>query len=151
MATTYQSNAVKAGYGISPRMVEKGDFSVIAVFEAATQLIVNDVIQMLKVPAGATVVDLKLAVDDLDSGTACVLAVGDGTVADRFISGSTIGQGGGVVELGAGVTGAAAADLAGYKYAAEDTIDVKVTTAPAGGGVGTIKLIALLTMEPIQG
>jgi len=102
---------------------------------------------MVKIPSGATVLDVILSVDDLDSGTDCVLAVGDGGDVDRFISGSTIGQGGGTVGLGSGITGATAAAAAGYTYTSNDTIDIKVTTAPAGGGVGTIVLTVLYTMD----
>lgn len=144
MATTYQSSKVAAG--VMP-VAGIGVHAVYATYEAATQLVINDIIEMIKVPVGATIIDVKLSVDDLDSGAACVLAVGDGTTATRFISSSTIGQGGGTVGLGSGLTGAAAADALLYEYTADDTIDIKVTTAPAGGGVGTIKLAVIYTMQ----
>lgn len=144
MATTY--TATKAGSTVVSRHSIDSTW-VWETYEAGTQLIINDVVQMVKVPLGATVLDVVLCVDDIDSGSAAVLAVGDGTTPTRFISGQTIGQGGGIARLGAGLTGSAAADCAFYQYTAEDTIDIKVTTAPAGSGVGTLKLGVCYSMN----
>lgn len=143
MATTYSASKVastvqsRAGIGME---------AVFETYEAAVALVINDVIQMVKVPVGATILDVILGVDDLDSGTDVTLSVGDGTTVNRFISAATIGQGGGVVRLGQGITGAAAADCVGYEYAAEDTIDIKVIAAPTGG-TGTLKLVVIYTMQ----
>jgi len=144
MATTYSSDAVAAtvqargGVGIQ---------SITETYEAAVALVIDDIIQMVKVPAGATVLDIILSVDDLDGGSALVLDVGDGDNDDRYILGSTIGQGGGTVRLGSGITGAAAASCAGFTYTAEDTIDVHVDTAPSSGGTGTITMTVIYTMQ----
>jgi len=144
MATTYSADAVAAtvqargGVGVQ---------SVTETYEAGTALVIDDIIQMVKVPAGATVLDIILSVDDLDSGTTIVLDVGDGSDDDRYILGTTIGQGGGTVRLGSGVVGAAAASAHGYTYSAEDTIDVHVDTAPSGGGTGTISMTVIYTMQ----
>lgn len=147
MATTYSAGAVastvqaRAGLDIT---------SVTETYEAAVALVIDDIIQMVKVPKGATVLDIILSVDDLDSGANLVLDVGDGSDDDRFILGTTIGQGGGTVRLGQGITGAAAASPAGYTYADADTIDVHVDTAPAGGGTGTITMTVIYTMQPVS-
>jgi hypothetical protein len=144
MATTYSSSKVastvqsRGGLDIT---------SAFATYEAAVALVIDDVIRAVKIPAGATIQEIILAVDDLDTGSTLTLDVGDGTTADRFIAASTIGQGGGVVRLGQGVTGAAAAGCANYTYTAEDTIDIKVKAAPAGGGTGTLNLTVFYTMQ----
>lgn len=121
MASTFESSKVADGI---PTRTLNGLNSVKATYNVATALVVNDVIKMVKVPKGARIVDIILAcgVLDTDGTPAVVLAVGDGTTAGRFITGSTVGQAGGVVRLGV------AAGL-GYVYTADDTIDIKATTA----------------------
>lgn len=147
MATTYSSNAVASG--VQPRG-GIGVQSITEVYEAEVALVVDDIIKMVKIPAGAEILDIRLSVDDLDTdGTpAIVLDVGDGDDDDRFILGTTIAQGGGTVRLGQGVVGAAAASCAGYRYTADDTIDVHVDTAPDAGGTGTISLTVIYSMQP---
>lgn len=144
MATTYSSDKVASTV---QAVAGVGLHVVYAEYEAATALVLDDVIQMVKVPKGATVVELILAVDDLDSGTDLVLDVGDGSDDDRYILGSTIGQAGGLARLGAGITAATTPSAFNYEYTAEDTIDVHVDTAPAGGGTGTIKMAVFYTMQ----
>jgi hypothetical protein len=112
-------------------------------YELTAALVINDVIQMVKIPKNAVVDDVILGSYDLDTGgsPSLVLAVGDGTTADRFITGSTIAQGGGIGR-------ANQVDGMGYAYTAEDTIDVKVITAPATGATsGTINLTVLYHMK----
>lgn len=110
--------------------------TVFGTYTLSAALALNDVIQMVKVPLGAKIVGMTLAVTDLDTGgsPAIVLDVGDDGDTDRFIDGSTIGQAGGATNdiLFSGY---------GYTYTADNTIDVLVQVAPATGATsGTIKL-----------
>lgn len=117
---------------------------VVAEYEITAALALNDVVQMVKVPAGAIVSNVVLATDDLDTGgtPAIVLDVGDGGDADRYIDGSTVGQTGGITD-----SSNLAIDGIGYTYSVEDTIDVLVQVAPAAGATsGTIKLIVSYTI-----
>lgn len=117
---------------------------VVAEYEITAALALNDVIQMVKVPAGAIVSNVVLATDDLDTDAspAIVLDVGDGGDTDRYIDGSTVGQAGGITDSSNLVI-----DGIGYTYSVEDTIDVLVQVAPATGATsGTIKLIASYTI-----
>jgi hypothetical protein len=117
---------------------------VVAEYEITAALALNDVVQMVKVPAGAIVSNVVLATDDLDTnGTpAIVLDVGDGGDTDRYIDGSTVGQAGGITD-----SSNLAIDGIGYTYSVEDTIDVLVQVAPATGATsGTIKLIVYYTI-----
>lgn len=135
--------ATKAGATVPAKRVETGDFTVTSTYTLTAALVVDDVIQMVKVPAGATVLDVTLTADDIDTGgsPAIVLDVGDGADVDRFIDGSTSGQAG-------GITRANTKNLP-YTYTADDTIDVLVQVAPATGATsGTIKLIVAMTMDP---
>lgn len=141
MATTYQTSKVastvqaRAGIDLTCSY---------ATYEATVQIVINDVFEMVKMAAGQTVVEVIGAFDDNDGGSAAVAEIGDGSDTDRFAS-TTISQGGGVIRLGQGITGAAAADCLAYTYTAADTIDIKFTTAPASTGTGTITLVVFHT------
>lgn len=148
MASTLTTSKVAAG--IQPRTPHSGVVAVKGVYALAAALVVDDVIQMVKIPKGAMILDMVLSAEDLDSGgsPAIVLDVGDGGDTDRFIDGSTIGQAGGVIRLGSGVAAAVADGTNGYVYTADDTIDVYVQVAPATGATtGNITLTVIYTME----
>jgi len=155
MATTYV--APKAASGVQPRLDVNDDtiyseFDIAAAVASAanggggaggTAFIINDVVQMLKVQSGTTITGVFLSVDFLDTGTAVVSAVGDGSVADRFITGSTIGRSSasGVQNLN---------NHAGhlYQYTADDTIDFKITTAATTGSTsGKVRLSVRVTPQ----
>lgn len=105
-----------------------------ASYTVTANLALNDVIQMVPVPLGAVITGVTLSSTDLDSGAALVYDVGDGNDTDRHITATSIGQAGGVASTMA-LTGY------GYTYTVDDTIDVLVKTAPAGGvASGTITL-----------
>lgn len=132
MATTYQSPASLSNQAYRPSV--GGLLGVReAVYDFTAAFVINDVIEMVKMNKGERAIGGQLIVEtDLDSSTGVVVAVGDGVQADRYISGSAIGQTGGVVTWGAGIDTAAEAALFDYKYPAADTIDVKITTAASG-------------------
>ena len=128
---TYTSGPVSGNQTFKP--FPDGNLGVrYAKFTATTALALNDIIQMVDVFAGETVHNVRLKTGDLDSGTAIVLDVGDGTTEDWAIDGSTIGQAGGSDDLDANV-----APLA---YTADDTIDIKVQVGPGGSGLGDLEL-----------
>lgn len=138
---TLKSNKIAAK--APARDLPSGVLAVVGTYALSAALALNDVIQMVTVPAGATILNVILATTDLDTnGTPTIaLTVGDGSDADRFITASTVGQAGGVANLNAS-TGA------GYKYSATDTVDVTVATGPATGATsGTVSLTVLYTMD----
>lgn len=101
-----------------------------------------DIIEMVRVPRGAYVVDVICAADDLDTNATPTIAftVGDQGDTDRFITSSTIAQTGGVARLNA----TAGAD---FTYTADDTIDITFGTAAATFAAGDITLKVLLSMN----
>lgn len=109
----------------------------------------DDVIQMIPVASGTTVVDLLVAITDVDSGgsPAHTFDVGDGGDPDRFIDGSTKGQTGGVARIGDSVAAAVTDDALGFTYTADDTIDITVIDAAATKAAGVVRMIAVLSME----
>lgn len=151
MATTFYSNAFQAdGTAKSYKYVETGTYSVTGTYEIAAALVVNDLIKMVPVPAGARVKEVILATDDLDTGTDIVLDVGDtdGTDdTDRYIDAALTDQAGALGQV-AGI--ARMNNVAGvnYQFAADGTIDVLVQTAPeTGATTGTIVLTAILAND----
>ena len=127
---TYKSDMVNGNQSFKP--FPSGAVGVrYAKFEATTALALNDVIQIVDVFSGETVHDVIIKVDDLDTGSALILDVGDGSDTDYYIDGSTVGQAGGTDEKDANV--------APKEYSADDTIDILVQVAPGGGGTGTIE------------
>lgn len=140
MATTYQSEAVAKGY--QPRLLHAGVTPVTVEFDATTALVIDDVIEMIPLAEGVSVLDVILSTEDLDSGTALLLDVGDGDTDDRYIAADTVGQAGGVARMS--LHGGH-----GHTYTADDTLDVHVDTAPTGDGTGVIRLTAFLSQEGV--
>lgn len=138
---TYLSN--KAQPGVQPKFNPTGVIAVCASYAFATAPSLNDLVQLMQIPAGATMVDVILDSDDLDSnGTPTVtFDVGDTTTAGRFIAASTAPQAGGVVHA----TVAASTD---YPYAANTWLYLKVHAAAATFQAGTVRVTALYTMDP---
>ena len=127
MAATYTSDY--AGYPGSAHDLAGVQHTAYATYEIGAALVVNDVIQMLKVPANARITGCVLKTDDLDTdGTpAIVLDVGDTGDTDRLIDGATVGQAGGTSSALVSSTGQF------YQYTAETMISVLVQVAPATG------------------
>ena len=128
MATTFTADQAQQNWP-ALNADEAGDvIAVRGAYSLTAALVINDVIEMCKIPAQHTVVDVILDCDDLDTGTpAIVLSVGyagSGNSA-KFIAASTAAQAGGIARM----------DVA-TRFAPVNTdtkVVVKVTTAPATG------------------
>lgn len=132
----------KVASTVQPR-ANLGVNSVTGTYTLTAALALNDVIQMVKIPSGATVLDTILSCNDLDTGGAptITLSVGDGGSTARYLSASTIGQTGGLAHT-------ATHGGHGYAYTADDTIDVLVAAAPATGATtGTVALTVIYTLD----
>lgn len=134
---TVVSNTGEVGDAVQPRQhigvtAAQATYAIPATGDGTAA---NDIIQMVEVPNGATILDLWVSSTDIDTdGTpAVVFSVGDGGDVDRFVLDSTIGQAGGVARLNnpAGC---------GYSYTADDTIDIKIVTVADVKAAGTIVL-----------
>lgn len=102
----------------------------------STNLAAADILEMVKVPAGATIQEIILSTTGSLGGTSTV-EIGDGGDTDRFFAAANFGNGAaGLVRLGV-------AGGHGYKYTSEDTIDVRIATnaTPATGAVVTMTVI----------
>lgn len=142
MATLTSS---KAAAGVTRReLLNGGVNAVTATYTVSSNPTAGDIIQMVKVPRGATVLDVTLTATDMDTnGTPTVAyTVGDTGDADRFITTSTVGQTGGVARMNA-ATGA------NYRYTSDTTIDITVGTASATFAAGTLTLTVLLAQDAL--
>lgn len=140
---TYNTGMVEEGRGFKP-FPEGTVGRRKQTFTVTTALAADDVIKMIPVYAGEEVIDLELISADLDTNgsPAIVLAVGDSVDEDRYIAGSTIGQAGGRAVKGAGISGKPNFP---YVYAANDNLQVKVTTGPGTGATSVdITLVATI-------
>jgi hypothetical protein len=104
----------------------------------------EDIVHLVKMPKGATLLDLILDVPALTDQADVTWDLGDSDVSGRFITAGTAGQSsaGGIVRL----------TLAGssqYAYTADNTIQFKIKTVPGVTAVtnGTIKLTAFYTFD----
>lgn len=104
----------------------------------------NDIIQMVKVPAGATVQRVILHTADIDTnGTPTAnFEVGDGNDTDCYITSTNVPRTGGIRSSDSGP----GPSTAYITYTSDDTIDIKVNTASATFASGTVSLIVFYTM-----
>jgi len=141
MATTYDLSTTAP-----QKFLPFGDFSIWCQIPFTTAVINDVYILPITVPAGAYVMGATLDCDDIDSNgsPAVVLAVGDATTADRFITGATVGQAG-------GVQGMNKVGSLGYQYTTATKIQLKVTTAAATFQAGNARVRIHLNNDVKQG
>ena len=140
MTTPFYSTDCAANSGVQPR-AGKALCSVYGTYTTLTKLIAADVIHMVKIPAGATVLDIIFDCAVMDASAALTLSVGYTGANTAFINVSTVGQAGGIERISvAGGTQKA--------FTADDTIQVKVGTGPTDTTLGAMKLTVLYTMDP---
>jgi hypothetical protein len=135
--TTYVSP--KVSLGIQPKATRVGLVAVSGVYSfAAVSYTAGDVIQMVKVPAGAAVVSMTIGAN---TGVAGSVTVGDGVNANRYNTGYAF------------ATSAAAAGINGhsyipYVYSTDDTIDLTVSVSVTGSlGSGYVALTVIYSMD----
>jgi hypothetical protein len=138
--------SAKVASGVQPKVNATGDITVTGYYSVTATLVAADVIQMVKIPAGATVIGGRLFGS---SGTALV-TVGDGDSAARYISSTSIVSPGAAVAFYANIVGSAgtAAGVFPYTYSANDTIDITIGTVATGTVVGAFSVSVTYTMDP---
>lgn len=128
---TAAASVAQAQYNVNGATVRNVEYTLNGVSFSA-----GDVIQMVKVPAGARIVDLTIAFDLLGAAgvsSYTLTGIGDGNDADRYLVSTS-------VVTSAVVRMAAPAGL-GYSYSAEDTIDVTIGTITSGtAATGNVRL-----------
>lgn len=115
------------GYAFNELIIDSGDVAV-----ATTDLDLNDLVKVFRAAKGFCVTGAIMQSSDIDSATSAAFQLGDLSVADRFISASTIGQAG-------GFTATTAAAGMFYEFTADTDIYIKVSTAPGTPVAGTVR------------
>ena len=150
--TTWYSNLLAAsGSGLPPARAGLGLCSRTAEFDLSLtglDLDNEDLIEMIPIPKGATIVDLIVSIptDGLDDASALSWTVGDADSTDdwdRYITTqTTVGRNaGGIVRLNNPVG-------VGYKFAADGVICIAITaSATTTGSVGKVYMTVLYTMD----
>lgn len=110
--------------------------SCIWTFSAAAAS-VGDVVQMVRVPNGAHIIDVMVIPDFNAASATFAVNVGDGNSAARYVASATAD----VTVIHA--TGASI----GYSYSAEDTIDIVVATAASASTGATVRVTVLYAMD----
>ena len=142
MASTYL--ATKAAAGIQPKYVENGTISLSSSYTFAAAFVINDVITIGAVPAGATIQGIDVDVPSLDTSTGVTWSVGDASSAGRFIANNTSGRS----STGAIVYGPSVVGSLNYTYAATTPLQMKITAAPTSGATsGTINFVVQYSMD----
>lgn len=149
MASTLYASAAKASRpavtsSSSGLSVNEGRYTLLAA------LVINDLIQLCKLPANHVPVDFVLDSDDLDSdGSPAIVidvgikdSVGATSDIDALIDGSTVAQAGGVARMDA----IAARRIAPVNY--DRIVEVKVITAPATGVASAVSIAGTLLTRP---
>lgn len=130
---------------------EKGVYSLTGEYTLTASLSSGDVLRMVKVPDGVTVLGIEIDHPVLTAGAAPLLSVGDGVNLSRFASSHT------AVTAGKFILGTTlmSSPVRGFPYTYDlsdndpnmfDTIDIIVQSG-TGTNVGTIKLIAYVTAQ----
>ncbi len=137
MATKTSS---KVGTGTPAKSLNAGLVAVTASWSAAAtqSLSTGDVIQMVNVPQGATVVYVALSGGSGDA----LCALGDGVNNSRYISHATMASASTVVR-----TITLNTSNVPYVYSVDDTIDVYVSTVSVGTITGGFNLTVIYSKD----
>jgi len=137
MATLYSQ---QASAGVSPKGLRVGLVAVASTYSLAASLSTGDVIQMVKVPAGATVVNIIFKSYTSGAGNGSV-RIGDGVNTTRYIQDYAVSVSASPVFLNNPA-------WRPYEYSADDTIDVLVSASATWSGTGGgFDLVAIYSMD----
>lgn len=129
-ASAAQAHAVAKSLRVGPVTVVSS-FSL----GAGNSLSATDVIQMVKIPAGATVVFLAVG----GGNGEVAYGVGDGVLQNRYVTSATRTAGQGLIMMNT--------LNAPYTYSTDDTIDIQVTAASISTTTGGFELKVIYSMD----
>ena len=129
--------ATEAQAGTQPKGLRVGLCAVTSFYSFVGSVSATTTVQMVKVPAGATPVLIRIS--NNSPGDSSFL-VGDGNSTGRFLAATTLtaGQGMIVCNLPVGAL---------YTYSVDDTIDILVSTTSIGTLGGALYLHAIFSMD----
>ena len=116
------------------------DITRVVSYTCNPALSAGDVIQMMRVPAGAQILNLRFWTDLFGGGNATITGVGDGVSANRFMGSASTSN-----SLAAALL--LTPQSIGYSYSVEDTIDITIGTVTSASAVGVLWLSVLYTND----
>ena len=128
----------RASAGVEPKGLRVGLVAVSATFSVTVSSTIGDVIQMVKVPLGATPVYVAILGNAGGSGSS--VNVGDGISAARYIRNYTAATGAVLQPINTAYFP--------YTYSTDDTIDITVSACSLSTLAGSWNLIAIYSMDP---
>lgn len=136
MATRQSTRIATAG--TQPKGLRVGLVAVTGTYSvgAGTSLSAGDVIQMCKVPKGATLVSMSLVGGSGDA----LVTVGDGVSTGRYLSSVTMSSAQPTVR----VINTASVP---YTYSTDDTIDITIGTVSVGTITGGFDMTCIFSMD----
>lgn len=136
MATRQSTRIATAG--TQPKGLRVGLVAVTGTYSvaAATSLSAGDVIQMVKIPQGATLISMSLVGGSGDA----LITVGDGVSTARYLGSVTMSSAQPTVR----VINTASVP---YTYSTEDTIDITVGTVSVGTITGGFDMTCVFSMD----
>ena len=133
---TFTASAAHAASGVQPKSLRVGLVAVAATYSFDRSISIGSVVQMIKVPAGAT--PLYVSVGNTNAGQA-TLSVGDGLNNARYKADGTFSSAQGMALL------TPAAET--YTYSTDDTIDIFISLVSITTAGGALYLRAIYTMD----
>ena len=118
----------------------KGEVGRVVSYTCNPALSAGDVIQMLRVPNGCTIVNLRFWTDLFGGGNATITGIGDGVVTNRYMGSASTSNSLAVVLT---ITPQAI----GYSYSVEDTIDIVIGTVTSASAVGVLYMAVTYTND----
>ena len=125
---------------VPAKAIHRGTVERVVSYTCNPALSAGDVIQMLRVPAGATILSLRFWTDLFGGGNATITGIGDGNSATRFMGSASTSN-----SLAASLFITPQAQ--GYSYSVEDTIDITIGTVTSASAVGTLSIFVAYTMD----
>lgn len=142
-------NASKQAAGIEPKYLQAGLIAVSSVFALTAAFGLADLVNMVTVPSGATIIDTILSSDTaLDTNATSTISydVGDSNAAQRYVAAKAQGN-----DLPLAPYHMDQAPGHQYKTgtnAGDTTLVVKIHAAPAtGAATGNLRLTVLYSMD----
>ena len=128
--------ATKVSAGVQPKGLSVGLVAVTSVWSLTSSNSAGDVIQMVKVPRGATPIYVSLTGAGTGVGS---VNVGDGVSAARYISN--------YLNSAASVMSVINTNYTPYTYSVDDTIDITVSAVSVGTVAGAFVMTAVFAMD----
>lgn len=145
---TYPFSQVVNGAG--PLVTRTARFSAPhAVLVKGSALALNDVFELLSIPAGAFVLSVAHKVITVEGGT-CTYDVGDGTDDNGYVVAATSGNGNTTTDLQSFNATTTPAFGVGKFYTAADTIDMKLISGTALNLVLDLTVTYIMVKSPLQ-